>query len=277
MARTFKDRFFTPRVARAMTSPLGIVLAGAGAAVGLVTGLGIPGAIGLAVLGWGGRVAAAIPERDHRRSHIDPFTLAEPWRRYVQGSLAAQERFRRTVEGTAPGPLHDRLSAISDRLEQGVADVWKVATRGHDIDRGLATLDVQEATDELARLDLGPTGSHTEATRESLRAQLATAERMQQVSTAAQDRLRLLDARLDELVARAVELSVSGSASAVSGLGDDVDSLVSEMESLRQALEEVDGADRGGADGGRADRGRAGDGGAEDGGIAGPPQAWPNP
>ena len=37
---------------------------------------------------------------------------------------------------------------------------------------------------------------------------------MKAVSTDARDRLRLLDARLDELVARAVELSVSGSASA---------------------------------------------------------------
>jgi hypothetical protein len=80
---------------------------------------------------------------------------------------------------------------------------------------------------------------------------------MQAVSTDARDRLRLLDARLDELVARAVELSVSGSASAITGLGDDVDSLVTEMEALRQALEEADRAEGGGA--------------------AGPPQAWPTP
>ena len=110
---------------------------------------------------------------------------------------------------------------------------------------------------ELDRLDKEPAGSHTAATREALVAQLATAARMKAVSTDARDRLRLLDARLDELVARAVELSVSGSASAISGLGDDVDSLVSEMESLRQALEEAN----------RADGGDAG----------GSPQAWPSP
>ena len=36
---SFRDRFFSPKVARAMMSPLGIVLAGAGAAAGIVVGL----------------------------------------------------------------------------------------------------------------------------------------------------------------------------------------------------------------------------------------------
>jgi hypothetical protein len=257
MARSFRDRFFTPPVARAMTSPLGIVLAGVGAAVGLATGLGIPGAIGLAALAWGGRVAAAVPRGDKRSTRIDPFALSEPWRQYVQGSLAAQARFQRTVDATPDGPLRVRLTDIGTRLERGVDEVWLVASRGDDIDAGLATLDVREAQAELARLDHEPAGSHTAATRDALAAQVATAARMQAVSTDARDRLRLLDARLDELVARAVELSVSGSASAISGLGDDVDTLVSEMESLRQALEEAEQA-----------------GGGE---SPGPPQAWPSP
>ena len=257
MATSFRDRFFTPPVAKAMTSPLGIVLAGLGAAVGLVTGLGIPAAIGLAAVAWGGRVAAAIPRGEKRGARIDPFALQEPWRRYVQSSLSAQARYDRTVEATPDGPLRVHLSDIGNRLEQGVDEVWQVACRGDDMDRGLKTLDVRGAQAELDRLDKEPTGSHTAATREALVAQLATAARMKAVSTDARDRLRLLDARLDELVARAVELSVSGSASAISGLGDDVDSLVSEMESLRQALEEAN----------RADGGDAG----------GSPQAWPSP
>jgi hypothetical protein len=257
MARSLRDRFFTPPVARAMTSPLGIVLAGAGAAVGVATGLGVVGAIGLGALAWGGRVVAAIPRGDKHSTRIDPFALSEPWRGYVQGSLAAQARFERTVEATPKGPLRIHLADIGTRLEQGVEEVWLVASRGDDIDGGLATLDVRQAQAELARLDHEPAGSHTAATRDALAAQVATAARMQAVSTDARDRLRLLDARLDELVARAVELSVSGSASAITGLGDDVDSLVTEMEALRQALEEADRA--------------------EEGGAAGPPQEWPGP
>ena len=159
MARSFRDRFFTPPVARAMTSPLGIVLAGVGAAVALVAGL-------------------------------DPFVLAEPWRRYVQASLAAQARYERTVEATPDGPLKLRLADIGTRLQQGVSEVWQVASRGHDIDAGLKTLDVRSARAELQRLDQEPAGSHTAATRDALAAQLATAARLQAVSTDARDRLR---------------------------------------------------------------------------------------
>ncbi len=63
----------------------------------------------------------------------------------------------------------------------------------------------------------------------------------------ARDRLRLLDARLDEAVARAVELSVdSGDPEGVLGLSSDVDSVVTDMEALRQALEETGAAPGGG-------------------------------
>ena len=54
------------------------------------------------------------------------------------------------------------------------------------------------------------------------------------------DRLRLLDARFDELVARTVEVSVGTGDTDV--LGDDVDGLVNELESLRIAMEETDRA-----------------------------------
>jgi hypothetical protein len=245
MSPSFRDRFFTPQVARAMTSPLGLGLGVAGAAIGFATGLGIPGAIVLAAAGWGGRVLAAIPRRRERAVRIDPFTLSEPWRRYVQGSLSAQARFQRAVDATPDGPLRVHLADISRRLQHAINEVWSVASSGDRIDAGLATLDATGARAQLARLEKDPAGAETAATREALEARLATATRMQQVSTEARDRLRLLDARLNELVARGVELSVSGGVSLVSGLGDDVDSLVSESETLRQALDEAEEADGG--------------------------------
>ena len=56
--------------------------------------------------------------------------------------------------------------------------------------------------------------------------------------TQSRDRLRLLDARFDELLARTVEVSVGSGDSEV--LGHDVDELVTELESLRVAMEETD-------------------------------------
>ena len=58
----------------------------------------------------------------------------------------------------------------------------------------------------------------------------------------ARDRLRLLDARLDEAVARATELALqTGEDVDLSGLGTAVDRLVEDMEALRAALEETEG------------------------------------
>jgi hypothetical protein len=62
------------------------------------------------------------------------------------------------------------------------------------------------------------------------------------VARDAQDRVRLLNARLDEAVARAVELSIRAEdVGELGGLGTDVEHLVEEMESLRVSLEEAGG------------------------------------
>jgi hypothetical protein len=120
--------------------------------------------------------------------------------------------------------------------------VWRVAKRGDEIDAGLVTLDAADARTQLARLEEHPAGAETGSTREALESRLAAAARLREVSTAASNRLRLLEARLDELVARAVELSVGGDESTAGVLEDDVDSLVSETEALRQALQEAERA-----------------------------------
>ena len=62
---------------------------------------------------------------------------------------------------------------------------------------------------------------------------------MEAVVREAKDQLRLMDARLDELVARAVEVSISAGDTTDPLLAGDVDGLVEEMESLRLALEET--------------------------------------
>lgn len=242
--RSLRDRFFTPPVARAMVSPLGILLAGAGAAVGFFATGGIPVAIGLAAAAWGGRVVAAVP-RDPRADRIDPFTLGDPWKRMVQDALQAQNRFTDAVNETDKGPLRDRMHEIGDRIAQGVEEAWRVGRQGQALVAARKRVDTADAQRELDEILGGPQGatpsSALQRTVESLQAQLASAQRLDQTIVDARDRLRLTNARLDEAVARAAELSVrAGDVSDLAGLGSDVDSLVTDLEALRLGLEEVD-------------------------------------
>ena len=94
MARlSLRDRFFTPPVARAITSPTAILAVGVGAGIAILAGGGVIGAIALGAAAFAGRVAAAIP-RAPQEERIDPFTLSEPWRHYVQDAVHAHRRFK---------------------------------------------------------------------------------------------------------------------------------------------------------------------------------------
>jgi chromosome segregation ATPase len=230
-----------------MTSPSAILLAGGGAAVTILAGLPLLAAAGIGALAWAGRVAFAIP-RAPRREHIDPFALADPWRGFVHAALQAQARFDRTVQSAKAGPLRDRLAEIGERVETGVNESWHVANRAQEISTAIEQLDTKEAKAQLAALaqDTTTSSESRTSTEESLRAQIASADRMDAIVRDARDRLRLLDARLDEAAARAVELSVDANDEGMLGLSSDVDNVVSDMEALRQALEETGTAPAGG-------------------------------
>lgn len=228
-----------------MTSPLAIILAGAGAAVGFFATGGIPVAVGLAAAAWAGRVAVAVP-REPQTDRIDPFTLNEPWSREVQDAVAAGNRFAEAIHDTERGPLRDRMEEIGSRIEIGVREAWRIARQGQSLveaRRRIDTDDAQRQIDELGARseEKWAAGSALQKTVESLRAQMASAQRLDQTIADARDRLQLTNARLDEAVARAAELSVqAGDVDDLAGLGDDVDALVTDLEALRLGLEEVD-------------------------------------
>jgi hypothetical protein len=245
MARlSLRDRFFTPPVARAMMSPGGILLAGAGVAVGVVVGLPLAAAAGIGAVAWGARVAVAVP-REPRQERIDPFTLKDPWRRYVQNSLQAEAKFRETLSELKDGPLRDRLGQIADRIDVGVRESWRVARHGQALADARRKIDVAQVTQELQSIsgqaqEPWAAGSSLAQTADSLEAQLGSATRMDELTQDTENRLRMTNAKLDEAVARVVELSVGGSADAVGTLGNDIEGVVDEMESLRAALDESD-------------------------------------
>ena len=244
MLERLPDRAKTPRVARAITSPAGILLAGAGISAGILAGLPLVAAAGIGVAAWAARVALAVPRRAPE-DRIRPERLAEPWRSFVREAQDAARRYRRAVAATAPGPLRERLADIGTRIDTGVLESWRVAKRGDALEGALREMDVREVAGELQAVEAdaqrrGPHAASLERTAAALRAQLDSASRLSAVAADARDRLRLLDARLDEAVARAVELSLGAEdVSAAGGLQGDVDQLVEEMEALRLALDDA--------------------------------------
>ncbi|HEX7169151.1 MAG TPA: hypothetical protein VF230_19390 [Acidimicrobiales bacterium] len=249
MAPSFRDRFFTPVVARAITSPSGILLAGAGAAAGILLGLG-PAAALVGLGAWAARVGAAIPRGGPSSDRIDLFRIGEPWRRMVMDAQRAQRRFDETAARCRPGPLRERLTAVGERVGDAVRESWRIAQRGDEIDDALRNLGIQGIEAELAevheerREHAGNRDADTALyrTQQALEAQLATAQRLRSVALDAQNRLRLLNAQLDEAVARSVEISLeAGDVQDLGALGAEVESVVGELEALRQGLEEASG------------------------------------
>lgn len=195
------------------------------------------------VAGLGGYIAAVFLERREQpqgRMAMDPFTVGEPWRQFVQGAQRSAKRLHETVESTSAGPLKDRMLTIEARLDDGLAETWTIARRGDQIDGTIRHLDpasLRSKLDTLEKRRAETENDDVDAAIASVRSQIEATGRLKFESTKTADRLRLTQTRLDELVSRAAEVSI--------GAGDtdayehDVDDLVIELESLRQAVEET--------------------------------------
>jgi hypothetical protein len=241
MLERLPARVRTPQVARAMFSPSATLLAGAGVAGAIVAGAPIAAAAVLGAAAWAVRVAFAVP-RKPREMRVDPGRLREPWRGFVRDALDSRRRFDLACQRTRPGPLRDRLGDLGRRLDDAVQECWRVAQQGDALVGGIAVLDPAGAQAELTALAREPASRDRDRAEAALRSQLATFDRLNKVAGDAVDRLRALNAQLDEAVARAVELSLqAGDDESLSGVSDQVDSVVGEMEALRQALEETQG------------------------------------
>ncbi|HEV7886015.1 MAG TPA: hypothetical protein VGO92_00535 [Acidimicrobiales bacterium] len=233
------ERVRTHAVARAMFSPSATLLAGIGVSAAVLAGAPVVAAAVVGAAAWLGRVAMAVP-RTPREQRVDPGRVRDPWRSFVVDALDARRRFGLAAGRARPGPLQDRLRDLARRLDDAVGEVWRIARQGDALVSGLDVIDVAGAQAELDELRDAPASPSKERAEAALKSQLATHERLRRVAGDAVDRLRALNAQLDESVARAVELSLSaGDHDSLTGVADQVDSVVGEMEALRQALEEA--------------------------------------
>ena len=236
----------TPAVARAMFSPSAILLGGGAASVAILAGLW-PLAPVAALLGWGAKVALAVPRK--KRTTINPGRLPDPWKTFVIEAAQAAKRFSDLVRTLPSGPLRAELTEVGQRVDEAVRECWEIANRGARLDLARKQLGLGQANNELERLrgernlraqqsmDLGSIDRAITAVQRHL----AAGQRIEASAFEARDRLRVLNAQLDEAVAAVVEMSLRPSAdrSAVAIRGQ-VDGIVDELEALRLALDETD-------------------------------------
>lgn len=242
---SFRDRFFTPKVAHATTSPSAIVAAGAGAAAGmLIVPVAPPiGAIIGGVAAYVVRVLAAVP-RAPARPGTDVRGLVDPWRSLMQGIIDARHRYDKAIASVRPGPLRDRLVEVGTKLDDAVDDASRIARAGNTLSEGRKQIDVPRIRLDLDFAQSNPQSERSSQTIRAIEAQLASADRLDRTIYDTYEQLQLLDARLDETVTRTVEIAVTQvDAQAMGGIGSEVESIVSEMEALRLAVEETDDTD----------------------------------
>jgi len=233
-----RDRFFTPTTARAILS-WRLLLGAAAGVVAAVVGVPILAAVGIGVAVYAASVLAAVP-RPTGRVAIDPFTVGEPWRQFVQAAQRSRRQLTETVRATSAGPLRDRLQSILERLDGGLQEGWLIAKRGHDVDGIVRGLDPTRLRSRLDTLRVQAGDAPTEnvaAAIASVESQLASADRLKALSASTADRLRLTQARLDELVSRAAEVSIG--AGDTDHFAHDVDDLVLELEAMHLAVAEL--------------------------------------
>ncbi|MCC5951960.1 MAG: hypothetical protein JJU45_07670 [Acidimicrobiia bacterium] len=225
-----------------MVSPSGVALAGAGAGVALIAGLGLPAIVGMAAVGWGARLAAAAIPRPSGRTSIDPFALQDPWRTFVFEARRSVRRFEEAKQRLPAGPLRERLAVLGVRVDAALQEIWRVAQSGHALARARSEVDTARLRNEIAALEQpdGPSvEDHSAAGRTvaALQAQLSSAERLDTDIARTREVLTLLDARLREAVTRAIELSALPPDDAtLAAVDHDVSVLTHELAALREAL-----------------------------------------
>jgi hypothetical protein len=236
-APRWRDRFFTRQTAEAIMAPSSIVAAGAGAAAGVLVGLG-PVAAVVGAAAYAGWVLLKMPRSPRAMTEqIEPRRLREPWRQHVREALEAEQRFAAAVDATHEGPLRDRLGDMAGRVADAVQECWRIANHGQQLEVALGQLDpIGQLEAKLAR------AQGKDGVAAAIRSQIDSYRRIEQTAISTRDRLYLLEARLDETVARAIEVGLrAGDPVEIGVIDDDVESLVNEMEALRRGLDETAG------------------------------------
>lgn len=156
--------------------------------------------------------------------------------RTVSDALEAQRRWHELVAALAAGPLADRMTELGARVDAGVADVHATAVRVGEVERILSTLDPNGAAAAYKAAKRQATEGNPPPELEALEARFTSVQRILNTSADAEEKLRVLDARLLAAVARAAEVALTADVGTLQLLDDDLGDVVGELGALRSAL-----------------------------------------
>lgn len=188
--------------------------------------------------------------RQRRRQDDDPIAQLDPgqlphrYRPAVEDALATRRRFVELVGSAAAGPMQDRLTDLSPRLDAGVTEIWTTVQRAIAVESALATLDPDRVARDLkdARRQASQ-GEGDPTVIDALTERFNATQRLLNTLEDLDGRLQRIDVRLEAVVARAAELVLAvGPEAASTGfddLGADLDGALEELRALQQGFDAV--------------------------------------
>jgi hypothetical protein len=168
---------------------------------------------------------------------VDPAQAPRRLAPVVADALDARRRYQDLVAGLRPGPVQERLGSMQAQLDAGVLAVGETARRVGELERILASLQPDRVTDEYKRAKRSDADPEVMAAHE---ARFGSVQRLLNAVDDADERLRLLDVRLDGIVARGAEVAL-GSGGDLDALDAELASVVSDLGALRAGLDAVGG------------------------------------
>ena len=229
-----RDRIYRPVVARAITSPVGVVAGSAAAAGLLASGAPVAGAVAAGALAWAVPIIRAVFSGGigwRRRAVTDPADLPERWAAHLEDAEKALARYRRAVGRCTAGPLRERLELLEDEFMESVERCSDLALWGAEAEAARQELDPARI-ERTAR----SAGRHARHVADDQRDVMA---RLDAVIDEANGRLVMINGRLDEAVGRAVEMA-GKSRRRAGGRDLGAGEVASKLRALRAALDEVD-------------------------------------
>ena len=157
----------------------------------------------------------------------------------VADAVDANTRWRDVVDSMGDGPIGERLSKIGERIERGVVDMHATALRVGDVERVLEAVAADRAIADYKRAKRAASGGAEPPELGALRERFESAQRLLNIVADAEERLRIVDARLAAAVARGAEVALTASEPGLSEMDGDLGHVLDELTALRAGLDAV--------------------------------------